>query len=130
MMKRIIVFVALSVFAASALAKNLEWKDARVVNIISTSQNSGAAVVPVGTMLVGVPVTTNTTLYQIETPEMIYILSYTFNPMVNWRNRPPNLTVNGKTKIAIDGRNAHIIDDEGKDVKVPIARKIAKNPAP
>jgi hypothetical protein len=36
------------------------------------------------------------------------------------------LTLHGKTKIAIDRSNAHILDDAGKDVKFAIARKIAK----
>src|SRR5947209_517542 len=103
-----LVFVFLS--ASVALANNRQWKDANVVSIISSSQNAGVVVAPIGTMLAGVPITTNTTLYQIETDDMVYILSYTFNPMVNWHNRPPNLTVHGKTKISIDGRNAHVID--------------------
>jgi hypothetical protein len=32
----------------------------------------------------------------------------------------------GKTKIAIDGKNAHVLDDEGKDKKMPIAQEIAR----
>jgi hypothetical protein len=122
-----LIFVTLC--AQGALANKREWKDATVVNIVDGAQNSGVVVAPIGTMLAGIPLTTNTTLYQIETDDMVYILSYTFNPLVNWRNRPPNLTMHGKTKIAIDGRNAHVIDDEGKDIKVPIARKIARTPA-
>ena len=122
-----LIFVTLCV--QGALANKREWKDATVVNIVDGAQNSGVVVAPIGTMLAGIPVTTNTTLYQIETDDMVYILSYTFNPLANWRNRPPNLTVHGKTRIAIDGRNAHVIDDGGKDIKVPIARKIARTPA-
>jgi hypothetical protein len=40
---------------------------------------------------------------------------------------PLNLTVHGTTKIALDanGHDAHILDDGGKDVKVPIAEKVA-----
>ena len=41
-----------------------------------------------------------------------------------------NVTLYGKTKIAVDGRNAHILDDEGKDRKVPIAQKIARTKEP
>jgi hypothetical protein len=40
------------------------------------------------------------------------------------------VTLYGKTKIAIDGKNAHILDDEGKDEKVPIAEKIARTSQP
>ena len=34
----------------------------------------------------------------------------------------------GKTRIAVEGRDAHILDDEGKDRKGPIAEKILKQP--
>jgi hypothetical protein len=37
-----------------------------------------------------------------------------------------NVALNGKTRIALDGTNAHILDDSGKDVKMQVARKIAK----
>jgi hypothetical protein len=45
---------------------------------------------------------------------------------------PLNITLNGKTELAIDGTNAHILDDAGKDVKVPIVLKVARadQPAP
>ena len=37
-----------------------------------------------------------------------------------------NVTLYGKTKIAIDGKNAYILDDEGEDRKATIAEKIAR----
>lgn len=41
---------------------------------------------------------------------------------------PLNVTLNGKTKIAMDGTNLHILDDGGKDIKVPVVEKIARTP--
>lgn len=39
--------------------------------------------------------------------------------------RIPNLTVNGHTKIAIEGRRVHVLDDDGKDWKLTIVAKVA-----
>jgi len=101
-----------------ALAGNREWKDAKVVNI--TSENGGAVAAPVGTMVVGIPITK--TFYWIQTDDITYILG----PAIS-RRQLLNVTLNGKTKIATDGHNAHILDDDGKDKKMRIAEKVARS---
>jgi hypothetical protein len=107
--------------ASVALANNRQWKDAKVINI--TSESGGAVAAPVGTMVVGVPITK--TFYWIQTEDTTYVLG----PAIS-RRQLLNVTLYGKTKIALDGRNAHILDDEGKDRKLPIAEKIAHKEAP
>jgi hypothetical protein len=114
-------------------AKSREWKNATVAAIAVGSADNGTAVMPVGTIWLGVRITTDCIGYRIETEDMIYILEYCYNPVVQhpWpgqhsRNRAPDVTLNGKTKIAIEGHDAHILDDSGKDVKVPIMEKVAK----
>jgi hypothetical protein len=103
--------------SAFALAGNRDWKDAKVVNI--SSENGGAIAAPVGTMMVGIPITK--TFYWIQTDGITYILG----PAMS-RRQLLNVTLNGQTKIAIDGHNAHILDDDGKDKKMRIAEKIAR----
>ena len=103
--------------ASVALANNRQWKDAKVANI--TSESGGAAAAPIGGMVVAVPITK--TFYWIETEDTTYVLG----PAITKRQLL-NLTLYGKTKIAIDGTNAHILDDEGKDRKIRIAEKIAR----
>lgn len=115
-MKRAAVVLAI-LCSTSVLASNREWKDAKVVNI--TSENGGAVAAPIGTMMVGVPITK--TFYWIQTDDITYILG----PAIS-RRQLLNVTLNGKTKIALDGRNAHILDDEGKDKKMRIAEKVAR----
>jgi hypothetical protein len=44
-------------------------------------------------------------------------------PRGTMRYRCPDITVHGKTRIATDGKNAHILDDEGKDRKVPVIER-------
>lgn len=107
-------------WASAVLAAPRVWKDAKVANI--TSERGGAAVVPIGGALVGVPITR--TFYWIETEDTTYVLG----PVITKR-QSLNVTLYGKTKIALDGHNAHILDDDGKDKKIPIAQKIARTQA-
>ena len=107
----------LLLFSSIALANTRQWKDAKVVNI--TSSGAGTVSAPVGTMTVRVPITR--TFYWIETDDTTFVLG----PAITKRQLL-NVTLYGKTKIAVDGRNAHILDDDGKDKKIQIAEKIAR----
>src|SRR5271170_3604045 len=98
------------------LAKDHRWSDAKVIDI--TCEKGGAVVVPVAA-LVGVPV--SKTFYWIQTDDMIYVLGPTLT-----KRQLLNVTMHGPTKIAIDGNSGHILDDEGKDRKMPIVEKIAR----
>jgi hypothetical protein len=106
--------------ASAVLAAPRVWKDAKVANI--GSEQGGNAVIPVNGMLFGVPITK--TFYRIETDDTIYILG----PAI-MKRQLLNVTLYGKTKIAVEGHNAHILDDDGKDKKIPIAQKIARTQA-
>jgi hypothetical protein len=119
-MKRSVLLIVL-LSASVALAGPRQWKDAKVAKI--SSESGGAAAAPIGGMVVAVPITK--TFYWIETEDTTYILG----PAITKRQFL-NLTLYGKTKIAIDGTNAHILDDEGKDRKIRIAEKVARQPAP
>lgn len=101
--------------AKDVRAKDLQWKDAKVIDI--TSEKGGAAVVPVAA-LVGGPI--SKTFYWIQTDDTIYVLG----PVLT-RSHFLNVTLHGPTKLAIDGNHAHILDDYGKDEKVRVAEKIA-----
>ncbi len=106
--------------ATLALANNRQWKDAKVVNI--ASDRAGAIAIPIGPAVVAAPITR--IYYWIQTDDTTYVLG----PAISKR-QTLNVTLYGKTKIAVDGRNAHILDDDGKDRKLPIAEKIARTPA-
>ncbi len=106
-------FLALAPSAA-AKKKALNWQDAVVIKI--TSEQRGAAAIPVGGIVAAVPIIK--TFYWIETPGLIYVVGPTHRL---------DVTLHGKTKVAIEGRSAHILDDAGKDRKLPIFEKIARN---
>jgi len=74
--------------------------------------------------MVGVPIRHWTTWYKIETEDITYILA--------WRDKkkPLNVTLHGRTKIWVDGSDAHVLDDGGKDVKLPIVEKRARQTTP
>lgn len=113
-----LLLAVLCVSAAPRLtwAKNHPWKDAKVIDI--TTEKNGPAIVPIAA-LVGAPATK--TYYWIQTDTMIYVLG---------RSLPAhqllNVTLHGPIKIAIDGNTAHILDDDGKDRKMPVIETIER----
>lgn len=111
----ILAVLSSSVVLAKVRAKDLQWKDAKVIDI--TSERGGGAVVPIAA-LVGGPI--SKTFYWIQTDDTIYVLG----PVLT-RSHFLNVTLHGPTKLAIDGNHAHILDDYGKDEKVRVAEKIA-----
>jgi hypothetical protein len=106
----------LAVLCSVALAKDHQWKDAKVIDI--TSEKGGAVVVPIAAV-VGGPITK--TFYWIQTPDTIYVLG----PVLT-RSQLLNLTLHGPTKVAIEGNSAHILDDHGIDHKIPVIEKVAR----
>ncbi len=112
-----VLTVALLLATSAVFAvKHRNWQEARVVKV--GTQDTGQAVLfPVGGILVGSRL--SQTNYYIETESILYVLAT--------RSRKPlNLTVNGKTRIAVEGQRAYLLDDAGKEVKLPIVGKVAK----
>jgi hypothetical protein len=99
-----------------AQAKDHQWKDAKVIDI--TSEKGGAIVIPIAAF-VGGPITR--TFYWIQTADTIYVLG----PVLT-KSQLLNVTLHGPAKLAIDGNNAHVLDDYGKDKKMPIVEKVAR----
>ena len=96
--------------------KDLQWQDAKLIDI--TTEPGGAVVVPIAA-LAGGPITK--TFYWMQTNDTIYVLG----PVLT-RSQLLNVTLHGPTKLAIDGNNAHILDDYGKNQKLRIIEKIAR----
>jgi len=103
-------------FSSLALARTHRWKDAEIIDI--TFEKGGAVVVPVAA-LVGVPV--SKTYYWIQTSDKIYVLG----PALT-RHQLLNVTLHGPTRIAVDGNSAHILDDDGKDRKMPVVETVER----
>jgi len=119
MLRKLLLFVLTVVLLVSnafvAAAKPLQWQDATV--LVEGGLSASA-------------VRNTLALYWIKTDKITYVVS---NVVSNYSKglfteRWLVLTAGGPTKIAIDGRNIHIIDEEGKDRKVPVVWKIANKP--
>jgi hypothetical protein len=134
-MKILSIFVLLSLAAVSA-AKPRDWKTAIVAEITSADSEKDIPrtrfvhrpgcqgglgcmeSVPTEHLIIQ----NSTLLIRFETPE----ISYLVRQIIRREGHPLNVTLNGQTKISIEGHDLHVLDDEGKDVKLPIVQKIAK----
>jgi hypothetical protein len=117
-MRRLFVVIPL-LCSLSLFAADRKWQEATFVSVQSSSSENGVAVIPSGTMMLGVPLRAVRNYYRIDTADVSYVL-------VTVNKKPLNLTLHGKTKLAVDGMKAWVMDDSGKEVKVPIASKSAK----
>ena len=113
---RILVLAVVILCASVVLAKDRQWKSAKVTNI---TYNVGV-LPPTGAILFGVRIVG--TFYWIQTDDATYVIG----PALG-KGQSLHVTLYGKTKIAMDGRDAHIMDDRGKDRKLPIAQKVAES---
>lgn len=112
-MKRTLALILL--FASLAYAANRNWQDGTVIR--TATSNNGAAAIPIGTSVYALPI--RSTLYRINTAELSIVCN---------TERPLNVTINKKTKIAIEGQKLFIIDDDGKERKLRIMQKEALPP--
>lgn len=111
--------LAVLLLSIPLIAAERQWQDAKLI-AVSDAPSSTAVAIPTGTTAVaaGFP----KLYYSFQTAQMIYVLSW--DGGMHWHR--PNVTVNKSMKFALDGKNAHFVDDDGKDIKLPIALKIAK----
>lgn len=112
-MKKIALFLLLS---TAAFAANRNWQEGIVYK--TASSNAGAAAAPVGNIMLAVPL--RRLFYYVETTDLKI---EAFFP----GGRPLNVTLDKATKVAIEGDKLFIIDDSGKEKKLKITQKAAKN---
>jgi len=115
-MKLCISVLAMLLLLGSAVASDRQWQDATLVEIRVNQGQNGVAVVPIGTSLYGIPFERWTAFYIFDTATTRYVLNA-------GRHKPYNLTQRGKNKFAVEGQKAYIIDDAGKEIKLPISQK-------
>jgi hypothetical protein len=133
-------FTLCAVFIGSfALAqKTREWRTAAVVSMDSSDDE----IVKPHTHMVRDPncqggigcyhseplepthIPTTVIIYQFDTEDT----TYKVRQVIHRNGKPLNVTLHGQTKVAVDGMDIHVLDDAGKDVKLPIVQKTAKTP--
>ena len=66
--------------------------------------------------------------YRFETTDTSYLVRMVIK-YGNGHEKPLNVTIHANAKIAIEGMKIHVLDDDGKDVKLDIVEKTAKAPS-
>jgi hypothetical protein len=97
------------------------WQDA-VVLASHSDQHSVTTAVAGNTSVTSL---VTTTYFDFATDSTIYEISCIVGQIAH---RCPNVTLNGRTKIAVESRNLRILEDDGHEVKFPILSKQARNP--
>jgi hypothetical protein len=118
-MRRSWLLIVVLVVAFTAYAKERDWQEANVMTVSTEPIGNGAMAYPIGTSAMAFPIIITRTFYDVRTPEVSYTLSRRSRKVIN-------LTVGGKTKLAIEGNHAFVIDNAGKEVKLDIVRKAAR----
>lgn len=108
-------------------ATTLDWQEATVVRLASQPTGTSAAIVPIGNVLYGVSSTNTNSWYWIRLDKMTYVVPNYSNGA--WVHRWLILTIGGKNKAAVDGKNLRIVDDEGKERQVKIIAKMTNEVA-
>jgi hypothetical protein len=116
-MKRILCLLLLIASGLPLSAKDRTWQDA--VFLGTNSSQVGAAAMPIGTMVVAVPLSSQH--YWFRPNGLVYCLYFPSR----LSGRVPNLKVNGQPKISIEGRRVHVLDGDGKDWKLTMVGKVA-----
>jgi hypothetical protein len=117
-----VILVSVFLLSASvATAKKHEWQDGIVVNI--TSEAPGATA-PGAETVFGYQI--KRAYYWIKVGKITYVLANSWSVGFHSPKAPLNVTLNGKIKIAVEGRNGFILDDGGKEIERPIVAKIAE----
>jgi hypothetical protein len=93
-----------------------DWKPATVAEITSTDDQ---IVKPNG-----FTIPTTRIIYRFETADVSYLV----REVIRKNGTPLNVTLHGQTKVAIEGMHIHILDDAGKDVRLPIVQKVDVSP--
>jgi hypothetical protein len=134
-------------FASNALAQNKPPRDWMPATVAEVTYSDEEKVVPHSHMVkrqgcqggigcydkvvdepLHVPLNVNVANYRFETPDIGYLVRMIVK-YGNGHEKPLNITIHGKTQIAIEGMKMHVLDDEGKDVKLDIVEKTAKTPS-
>jgi hypothetical protein len=113
-MKKLILLLALVIATTTSLANTRNWKPAKIDVSSETSVSS---------KLLGEK---NTMRYTIETENMIYFVEYVFKPG-HADSHPPSLTETEVTQIAVEGHHVYVRDVTGKEIKMHVTKKLAKN---
>jgi hypothetical protein len=115
------LLAVLTVISTQANSKDRDWKTGTLTDIQSQT----------GTWMEGKhPRNSEIISYQIETSEMIYVAKQISVQVIRLAPdpKPLGLTINGPVKFAIEKSDFYLQDENGKEHKLILEKKIAKHP--
>jgi hypothetical protein len=134
---RLLPFILLSVCAVAGAEKQRDWQSGTVLDstrsryFAGTVGNSNTNANAYNNGYSSNTSASETAVYRvyqnfvIEGDQYIYLAQ----EHLKWRwNKAADVTVNGKTKYAIDKRKLFLIDDEGKEHEMEIVKKTLRLP--
>jgi hypothetical protein len=95
-------------------AKDRNWQDALVLGADSEQRGTYRAL--------GATVPITMTWYSFQTDSTVYAVAC----RLGRRHPCPNVTIHGHAKVAVEGRNLRIHQDDGSDMKLQIVSKVAR----
>lgn len=115
----LVLVIALTGVATVHAKKELQWQNGRLLDSNTAT----------GSRLVGINGNlqerrNDRTYYQIETDQYVYVVS---RSLVRRRDKPLDVTINGPVRFAIDGLDVVLKDDDGKEHKLTLEKKILKS---
>jgi hypothetical protein len=110
-MRKFRLLMLTMLLSSAAMANTRDWKPARVVDTSETDVSGEMKTAK------------NTVHYTIETDDMVYFVNYTYKPGQHSTSGAPDIAVNVQLKIAIEGKNAYILDVNGREVKLHVVKK-------
>ena len=118
----LLLFLCCSLPVVTAIAETHEMKTAKVISQNIGSYNGGSVVMPMGTGLVGVPITRRENIVVIETASRRATLSDLGNV-----KHPLILPVNDTVNFYVEGSAVVILDSSGKKHKFGVVHIEAIN---
>jgi hypothetical protein len=128
-LRALFVMLALCLVATPILCKDKkrDWQTGKLVSIKEAPPKQGPIFIPGGAGGLAVPTEYEKWIYVVETDTMVYEFSAYTGAFV--RDRPHPFVIGSEVKFALDPEKkerAYLIDEEGKEFKVSVLTKTAK----
>jgi hypothetical protein len=139
--KLLLFVIVLTITTTIAADKQRDWQMGKVVDternryFAGTFGNSQTA----GTVQAngnngtyqGTTTSTDTAVYRVYETFIIEGETYAYvaQERLRWKwSKPANLTMNGPVKYAVEKRKLYVIDDDGKEHKMEVVKRVLKQP--
>ncbi len=124
-MRALLCAFLIAVFAAPTFAGKIHDSDWRTGKLTDVRFEKDSRIVGVANRTSGVITSrrNDSTYYEIDAGDIVYVVKQT---LTHRRDKQLKLTVNGPVKFAIVKDDCYVLDEDGKQHKLPIEKKTLK----